>query len=506
MRLAQGATRLEDRLHLLAAVARTRREQGLPIGPELEEQISELHRTVDYASLGTRAESIAGDLAHTNIELAIEAVDKATQASKDENELDWSLAKLAIQASIPQTSAVSRPGLRDITARIKDPLARRLSTEATLVLGRFSATEAIAEAARLDSTSDRLYVLRQWMLANRTNADAPEVLEYAVRIAVQTTGYSANAAVFRELATCLPYLKDPTRARHLVSVIGTHLGTIQQLGPTEDYVRLLLILARAEHQYDHPAAKNRLLDVYLEIAELPDLATRCACTARYLSTLKLIDPEKALEEKEKLHTMSMEDFDKQLDQLLKNTADHYEATKGIIRALAIAHPELAIRVTQLLNTERRRNSALVEFVETAAGGPVEFLRPTKILEAVDLITEREKRDRAILETLELTTHRRVDTDAARAFLPLLDRAHAISDATRRGRACAISLSFLARHAELDVGEPRAGLEQALQSSWESVDANWQKAELGFAVSADLAADRPDLARRYSDLASSFEHQ
>jgi hypothetical protein len=506
--LAHAAARVEDRLHLLAAIARTRREQGLPVGPELDEQIGELHKSVDYSSLGSRVESIAGDLAHTNIELAIEAVDRAAQASRDENELDWSLARLAIQASIPAAGAStsSRPGLRDITARIKDPLARRLSTEAALVLGQFSASEAIAEADRLDTTSDRLYVLRQWMLANRTDAGAPDVMDYAIRIAVQTTGYSANAAVFRELATCLPYMVDLGRARHLVGIVETHLGTLEQLGPTEDYMRLLLILARAEKRYDPQAAKNRLLDVYLEVSALTDLGTRSACTARFLSTLTLLDPDRLLEEKDKLHTMVMEDFEKQFRQLLECTADHYEATKGIIRALALAQPDLAIRVAQGLNTESRRDAALEEFVEAAAEGPVEQIIPPQLLKALDLIVDAKRRDDALQQALESVAQRTLPPAKATDVLPLLERVPQLADASRRGRACAIGLSFLASHPNLGKQGLARTLEETLRASWDAIDASWHKADMGFAVSADLAKHRPDLARVYADLASEFKNR
>ena len=60
--LAQSAALKEDRLHLLAVVAKGRRKRGMMPEPELVDNIRLLYDQIDTSSLGKRAYEIASDL------------------------------------------------------------------------------------------------------------------------------------------------------------------------------------------------------------------------------------------------------------------------------------------------------------------------------------------------------------------------------------------------------------------------------------------------------------
>ena len=79
--------------------------------------------------------------------------------------------------------------------------------------------------------------------AKREREDALDVVEYALRLAIRTTEYAPNARVLRELATPLAYASEGQRLRKLVGSFDSQKDAIEQLGPTEDYVRLQLLLA-----------------------------------------------------------------------------------------------------------------------------------------------------------------------------------------------------------------------------------------------------------------------
>src|SRR5262249_14061698 len=75
--LAQSAGLKEDRLHLLAVVAKGRRQKGLAPEAELIESIKLLYGQIDKRQLGKRAFKIASDLVYTNPALAVELVEEA---------------------------------------------------------------------------------------------------------------------------------------------------------------------------------------------------------------------------------------------------------------------------------------------------------------------------------------------------------------------------------------------------------------------------------------------
>jgi hypothetical protein len=67
----------------------------------------------------------------------------------------------------------------------------------------------------LDSATERLYLLRQWVRQNREREDALDVVEFGLQTIISATDYAPNARVYRELALALPHATDLTRVREL---------------------------------------------------------------------------------------------------------------------------------------------------------------------------------------------------------------------------------------------------------------------------------------------------
>ena len=76
----------------------------------------------------------------------------------------------------------------------------------------------------------------------------------------------------------------------LIGLFDSQKSRIEQLGPTEDYVRLELLLAQAEMPHNVAAASSRLVDVYLFIDKIVDLVPKAACLAFLVSALCEMDP------------------------------------------------------------------------------------------------------------------------------------------------------------------------------------------------------------------------
>jgi hypothetical protein len=94
---AQSAALNEDRLQLLAAIARAKREKGLTPEPELLEQIRKLYSEIDKAGLGERRSTLAEDLIYSLPDIAVELVD-AMNAEANDVPTDFALATLSIRA------------------------------------------------------------------------------------------------------------------------------------------------------------------------------------------------------------------------------------------------------------------------------------------------------------------------------------------------------------------------------------------------------------------------
>src|SRR5262249_5300357 len=147
----------------------------------------------------------------------------------------------------------------------------------------------------------------------------------------------------------------PNRARSLVGTFDTQKATVEKLGPTEDYVRLQLLLTDTESRYDKEAATTRLLETYYYVEEVQDMEVKANCTARLVASLSQIEPQFASVDTREVSETSSRELDRRIKLLLGSTADHSLTSRRIIEALARNKPALALEVVLALNTEERRD-------------------------------------------------------------------------------------------------------------------------------------------------------
>ena len=81
------------------------------------------------------------------------------------------------------------------------------------------------------------------------------------------------------------------------------------------------------------------------------MAIRVNCLAALMATLFEVDPTSVLEEREGLHSLVEVELREAINDLLRRSADHYKATRRMIRSLSPSNIDFAIEVVQQLNTE-----------------------------------------------------------------------------------------------------------------------------------------------------------
>lgn len=136
-----------------------------------------------------KADEIASELIHSFPKLAIDIVQKSTKTETEENSFDLSMAKLAI-ANLSQTSNQSDQIERNnevILNKIINPNLKTFTTAASLLFKSYSAKELIFEIEKLETTNEKLFVIRQWIRNNRERTDAITISEYGINLAITTT-------------------------------------------------------------------------------------------------------------------------------------------------------------------------------------------------------------------------------------------------------------------------------------------------------------------------------
>lgn len=492
--LVERATSREEKLFLLSVLMNAAQIHQLDI-PDLENQVRNLYTQIDISNLGDRAIDIAANLINVLPDLAFEIVEKSAQADDEENALDIAFLNLSLFARGKHGDSFVKSGaMEKIQNRIQNPAIRKFYS-ANIAFLDYPASKITHEVERVEHVSEKLFIIRNWILKNRESEEAVKVVEFGLKIIISTTDYAPSARDYRELAIALPYVNDKEKLRNLIQVFDGQKGTVEKLGPVQDYVRLLLTLALAENKLDFEYCKNRLEEIYLYVCDIKDLETKSICMARLLSTLVEMDPDGKLEECSQLHSLVERDLEESVDKLLKDSADHYVISRGIIRALAKNRPALALDIALSLNRIDRRDSAIFDLIKYHLELPDEKITLPFVRECIGKISSKGERDKAILEIMSrlssANTLTKENSQTVRYFLTHLSD---IQSPYICCNACSLSFSIL-KFFEEDREKLQETILRLLEDSWNAIDPDWDKVDVGLKI-VEVLYKFPEIAKKY----------
>ena len=500
--LATNCPLREDRLHMLAVVARSEKERGTPLGDDVLDQIRQLHSQIDPKSLSTKAIDIAADLFPCCPDLAIGLVENGFNRQANENELDIAYVRLSIATAIRGSpESHDHDDLEKIRARIKNPRLRSFTESLPGVA--HSATELISEVNSFETATDKLHMIRQWILEHSTRDDAIDVSEYGLNVLVQATAYAPNMRVLRELSTPLIHTKSVVRARPLVKSFDGQASTVDEQGPTDEVVRLQLNLSVAESLYDVDACANRLVDVCLTVDELTDLSTKTSCLSRLLSALHVIESSEEIEKKEKLTEFSSQELERTLSELLNNTAEQADVTRRTIQAIASFDASRAIATARSLNTSARREEALLTAIDAIIESEPAHAELEQIRRAYSRLEKSDSRDFVATMVAEYFARcaARNEENLVRDALPIFaDVFFSVANPMERCRVLCLLHAFQHGGLYRDSESDKASIDTRISDAMKLLEPGWQTIETGFRIARSFANHNTSLANRYLRIA------
>lgn len=515
--LAESASLHEDRLQMLATVARAKVGQGLEPEEETIQSIKQLIDQIRVAELGDKAFEIAADLMHIDPNTAIDFIERSSPNTEEQNGLDWTLVLLSM-SFIPFSNHNSRQteAIERIRAKIEDPEAKSLFSAATSLLTRdYSAEGLIKEIETIEAggsdhlTRFKIRLLRSWVARNRERADAHIVTEYALNLMIRSSEYPLNASDYRAIATALPFTPELRKVKELVGKIDSQKSTIEHLGPSNEYVRLQILLAQAEARYNEGAAQDRLLATFYFIDDIPDLAIKTEAMARLNSAILMDEQAHFLNVDYDLKQATSDDLDKGSAELLQTTAEQYVVTHGLIVALARENPDKAFRIASSLNLEVRRDTALLSLVRAILKAPLSKINIPFINNQIfKAFSDHVLRDIAILETIVYLRSQadNITKSVLQETLPVVYQSKTIGDAARRCNALCVAYTFLMEQEASDCIDIADKLLSDLLTAWNAIDIEWVKVDIGFKIARDLAKCAPDVATDYLERAEELNNQ
>jgi len=488
--LAQAAVLLNDRLRLFSAIGRIRRERGESLEPEFIKELESLFERAEWKEFsGNNLNQLAADLVYIRPELATSALERASEHGANRaSRLDMALATASMLAERSEDKEVLA-NADSVRSRISNPRILAMLNAFSGLMRHIDSGEVISRVKEINAPRDQLFLLRQWSLHARTTEGVFAVASYALDLAIKTTEYTPTATDFRELAEVFRRLDTPEQISNLIHRFDAQRAAVEKVGPTTDFVYLQLLLTLGESRVDVRAAGNRLVDVFAAVSQISDFATKAGCLARLIDMLPLIDPTGEIRAREGIETLSLEDFEATVTELLGSTADHKSATREIIGALAPRYSASAIKLARSLNTAPRRDDALSWLMERVLSLDDGQMDLSCMDDLCDSFYDQSDAEEVVTNVLERLT-RISKKDALLLHRALIlkstERVFKFRNPRLKVKAiCAVRLCLYTLD-DCTLSDLAIDLDKRLEDTWELLDFDDERVNLSFEVSAKLA--------------------
>ena len=400
--VACAAPLLTQRLRLLAVLADAASERpGMAIQP-LKSEIRELVQQIDLDSLQKEeAIDIAIDLYPVDQQLALRILKSAIKGDDNDDSMEIAMARITVAAIRSQQSLDATVRTDDATPKTSDVLVdekiQKFINATQRLFGAKSAFEVLSYSSDIENSSERLFILRKWIGQHWTDQDVLTVVETAITEGISATDFAPTSTFYREVLSPLPHATDETLRSKLVSMVDAQKPVMKAKGPTVDYVRVQLLLAACncvDREWERAAW--RFEELYLDsIHDIDNLEILAACLAWSWAFLERFDPNRNLDDVSQFRDLIEGEFGKVVTQVLDDSADQYIILQGALKPLAEFLPHCALDLCNRLNTDDRRNQALLCFVRILTG-PIERSVNFKIVfDAIDFLTLEPAIDKAL---------------------------------------------------------------------------------------------------------------
>ncbi|QDW22360.1 hypothetical protein [Flavobacterium sp. KBS0721] len=505
--LANSALLKEDRLKLLTIVAKQRKINNLLDDPDLIEQIKSLYEQIDFTSIKEKGFEIASLLIYTNLQLAIELVEKVTDNNSVNNSLDYAFAYLTLFAT--EANKKNKTQIADIdviNSKIENKDVKNITKALRFLSDEYVISDLINSVNNISKFSQKLFILKNWIKNNSEDDDIYKAIKFTLEEIVRTSSENVpNANSLYEIAIPLPKIKDKKEIEDLILLFDAHKNTIDR--PTKSYIQLQLTIAEALLKIDYEKAKDRIFDIYLLIDELTDLSIKTDCLSFLWIWLAKNDLSNEIENSISSYETIEVQTKKNIDLLLKDTAYHFKMIENIISTIMISNSDFIFEIIKKLNTEVRRDTAYCLALET-------YIDKTNINDFDFLVINkfnREIKNPSLLEDIIILIIDKFYFEKENV-LPYITKITPyypmLTNLTKVGNKCYIIchaikiLNFDKETYNLKIDE----LLIDLRKSWDSIDILWEKIEIGFLIARDLSDFSFEKAKEYLDYSTTLKQE
>lgn len=485
LEIAVIAPTAEERLHLLARAINGLDAKDYPISEAIRNQVSTLATEVGGEDLGELGIDIACDLLSIDVKLAESFLARVMDGASRKSSLKADGGHLQNEVKNLEQPAEGRSQqlLGGKTGQIEIPPHKRQKfwKEASRRVKKMR-PESLLRKFSDEDAGFALLMCITWLSGNKSSPEAVKVADTALDFMLANAERTPRLIDLIEISKILPYVDDLERREILCGRLETQFRVLGHLGTTTESVRLRMQFHKSRHASNNLEVEIALIDLFVEIQQLPDLSTKATCWAWMLYHLSLFKNASAMEERTEIADLTSRELQTTLDVLLGSVADHFKVAESALNALSRFKPGLALEVIAKLNTVRSRDNALETLVRSLLSRHA--TEAATIANAISKIENKILRSKVIVNSL-LTIRRIKENgeDTAHLAPELLEIWREVKVEIFQFQAILVIAAYRIEKGEIE--ESKILAEEA-EKIWSARPLDYVKVELGYLAARELA--------------------
>ncbi|WP_161887934.1 ATP-binding protein [Pontibacter russatus] len=501
--LISNAVLKEDRLKMLISYVKESKQRKKDVDSLIVDEIQDLLIDIDPDYLKDNIVDIVVGLAYFLPEKAVQLIEKVSGIKSDKGSLEWLLTYVAMIINKGKTED-SIKATSDSEDNPVNDFINNFSKSIGFGINEIKEDEIINVVSKIDNSSDRLYIIREWIKRNKKTSNIYSIMDFAISLMLQ------NSSIVKPTTTMLLDIVSPVQYLLNKELVETTIKRIDELmvsinSPTGDKIKLHILIIRSLLKHDIDNSNQRAVDLYSFIESLTDYSIKVEAIAYCWALVKKIGSDITINPDEFIldEDFVSKEILKSIDKLLHSTSDHYSEIENTIEVIAEIDIDFALTISRMLNTIERRSHAFLKCIETYVESNISIWDEAKLLKAVSLIEIETIYTKAIISIFDSAYNQRENSKNHRKkiknLLPLIDKTLGNSIKCYLLTKSILLLSLEPSKDEFLIPKYTRLIEKLTRFQlefWNKIDSPWEKVIVGYKMSSQLAEYDKALAFEY----------
>lgn len=360
--LAESAVLKVDRLRLLSLIARKQKESNKTVDENLSETINELYKTIDLSGTGNVIYDIVSNLIYALPSLAVEIIENSSSEKKAGNINNWIIAKLSFAA----INSLDEEGDKKIDAinKLNNPETEKINRAIAFMIGNYSCEKVIIEVKKIEDPNEKIRFLRLWLSNNKfdiNDEDKVKIINFSIdQIIKSSTENTVSFEILKDFNAQLPTIRNYDAKSKILDRFKALEPNIQDIGQTKDKFIYQLNMFQTQYKLSTDKGIHFINQIIKNVESIDDLLIKFESYSEIYHKLTIYSTPEIKKKK----TFVYHQIQQLADELLSQSANHYQSLLNIVETISSSDPVLSLDIIRKVNTIISRDRLRIHLLES----------------------------------------------------------------------------------------------------------------------------------------------